>query len=55
MRNKTKLYLVMNRTIKKHDSGYKMPELDVVDICAERGFGNSSMLDNMYETEGNWY
>ncbi len=45
----------MNRTIKKHGLGYKTPELDVVDVRAERGFEKSSMLDDMHETEGDWY
>lgn len=33
---------------------YEQPELCITDVRAEHGFAYSSVLDNMYETEGNW-
>lgn len=33
---------------------YLMPTINVVDVVAERGFGESSNIDDMFETEGDW-
>lgn len=45
----------MKITMNKYSLGYKTPELNVVDVRAECGFERSSMLDDMHETEGDWY
>ena len=34
---------------------YSAPEIEVVEVQVEQGFAQSSQLDDMKETEGEWY
>lgn len=33
---------------------YTTPTVERIDVALEEGFGNSVVLDDMYESEGSW-
>jgi hypothetical protein len=45
----------MKRALKRGALEYEQPQVESILLAMEQGFAKSSQLDDMYETEGEWY
>jgi len=44
----------MKEVLFNDETRYIVPRIESMDILVERGFGESSSVDEMFENEGNW-
>lgn len=45
----------MKRALKRGVLEYEKPQVTTILLKAEQGFAKSTQLEDMYETEGEWY